>query len=60
MEKPDKSKMQLLIIVLAMIMTLPLFYLLVSRVLLPLGWYEPQITDAAGVSAGPVKESEDP
>ena len=60
MEKPDKSKMQLLIIVLAMIMTLPLFYLLVTHVLLPLEWHEPQITDAASSSEGPAKESEDP
>ena len=56
MEKPDKSTMQLLIIALAMIMTLPLFYLLVTRVLLPLEWHEPQIRDAAGMSESSVQE----
>ena len=56
MEKPDKSTMQLLIIALAMIMTLPLFYLLVTRVLLPLEWHEPQTRDAAGMSESLVQE----
>ena len=56
MEKPDKSTMQLLIIALAMIMTLPLFYLLVTRVLLPLEWHESQTRDSAGMSESPVQE----
>ena len=60
MEKPDKSKMQLMIIVLAMIMTLPLFYLLVTHVLLPLEWHEPQTTEAAGASEDVVKEHKEP
>ena len=60
MEKPDKSQMQILIIVVAMVMTLPLFYLLVTHVLLPLEWHEPQVTDAEDVSEGSAEESVDP
>jgi len=42
MDKTEKSKLQLLLIVFLLILTLPVFYLLVSRVLLPMVWDEPQ------------------
>ena len=47
MENPDKTKMPMLIMALVMIISLPLLYLLVSRVLLPLAWNEPQFQEEA-------------
>ncbi len=42
MKQQKNSRMQLIVIIAFLILTLPAFYLLVSRVLLPLEWNEPQ------------------
>lgn len=47
MENPDKTKISMLIMALVMVISLPLLYLLVSRVLLPLAWNEPHFQEEA-------------
>lgn len=44
MKQPKNPRVQVFVIVALLILTLPLFYLLVSRVLLPLEWNEPQFS----------------
>lgn len=42
MDERKKTILQAIVIGFLLLLTLPLFYLLMSRVLLPLGWNEPQ------------------
>ncbi len=42
MQQQKTSKIKVLTLIVLLALTLPLFYMLVSRVLLPLEWNEPQ------------------
>lgn len=50
MDEQKKNWIQVIVIVALLVMTLPLFYLLVSRVLLPLEWDESQWTESVSES----------
>ncbi|MFK8083520.1 MAG: hypothetical protein AB8B97_24835 [Granulosicoccus sp.] len=50
MAQQKNNWVQVLVVVALLILTLPLIYMLVSRVLLPLEWDEPHLRDSGSES----------